>query len=235
MDLVFSGLAEGSGRRRTGQPVRRHSRTAGRCESVFWRPFNAKDVGRFMLAAERFERTNRKPGKRVGPLGPIGMEVLRELLRLVDFKTGRLEPAITTLMARLRRSKAAVVRGLASLRAHGFLDWLRRYEPTGRVGKGPQVKQISNAYRLSLPAAALRLLGRLGAGPPTPEDHEHACEARRAVFLAHVAELEPEDQAQAFFGDTPLGKAFGRLGRTVQERESAKQTESSLHTFSKRK
>jgi hypothetical protein len=64
-------------------------------------------------------------------------------------------------MRKLRRSKDAVVRALQALRAHGFLDWLRRYVPTGQEGRGPQVKQTSNAYRLSMPARAMRLLGRL--------------------------------------------------------------------------
>ena len=63
-------------------------------------------------------------------------------------------------MARTKRSKDAVVRALAALRRHGFVDWLRRYIPTGNLGAGPQVQQTSNAYRLALPPAAERLLGR---------------------------------------------------------------------------
>jgi hypothetical protein len=234
MEVVLQGLVQACGDEGRGEPVRRHSRAAGRCEGVFWRPFAPKDVGRFMLAAERFERANRKPGKRVGPLGPIGLEVLRELTRLVDFRTGRLDPAIATLQARLKRSRDAIVRALAALRAHGFLDWLRRYEPTGRVGKGPQVKQTSNAYRLSLPPAAARLLGHLAREAPAPEDLEHGLEVRAAQVRATIAALDPEDQAQAVFGDTPLGRAFGRLGLAVQQRESARQTESSLSSFPKR-
>ena len=37
-------------------PIRRHSRPRGRCEGIFWRPFNPKDIGRYLMAAERFER-----------------------------------------------------------------------------------------------------------------------------------------------------------------------------------
>ncbi|HRM75333.1 MAG TPA: helix-turn-helix domain-containing protein, partial [Paracoccus sp. (in: a-proteobacteria)] len=55
---------------------------------------------------------------------------------LVDFRTGRLEPAIETLMRMLRRSRDAIVRALKALRSHGFLDWLRRYVPTGNEGRG---------------------------------------------------------------------------------------------------
>ena len=142
-----------------GAPVRRFSRMKGRCEGVFWRPFRAEDARRYMRAAERYERDRREAGKRNGPLGPVGLEVLRELVRLVDYRTGRLEPAITTLMGRLKRSRDAICRALANLRRHGFLDWLRRFEPVLAKGeKGPQVRQVTNAYRLSLPPGAERLL-----------------------------------------------------------------------------
>ena len=96
------------------------------------------------------------------------LEVLRELVRLIDYRTGRLEPALTTLMRRVKRSKDAVVRALANLRTHGFLDWLRRWEATGATDGGPPVKQATNAYRLTLPPAAEKLLGHLASPPPAP-------------------------------------------------------------------
>ena len=221
-------MARGRGER-AGEPVRRHSRPQGRVEGVFWRPFRPKDVGRFLTAAERFERAGKKPGERNGPLGTVAIEVLRELLRLVDYRTGRLEPALTTLMARTRRSKDAVVRGLKALRLHGFLDWLRRYEPTGTVGAGPQVRQISNAYRLSLPPAAERLLGRAGEDAPLPEDLEHAHEARQAERRAQLAAVEPEERNAALFGSGGLADAFSRIEHALsmrRKRESARRSES---------
>ncbi len=162
MEQVFCGfegiLAEprrGGG----GDPVRRHSRLAGR-EGIFWRPFDRHQVGKMMLAAERFDRAGRQPGSRVGPLGTIALEVLRELTRLVDYKTGRLDPAIATLQVRLKRSRKAVVQALKNLRQHGFLDWLRRYVPAEGEGR-VQVQQTSNAYRLSVPAKGAATFGAL--------------------------------------------------------------------------
>lgn len=178
-----------------------------------------------MVAAERYELANRKPGQRNGPLGPVGLEVLRDLLRLVDFRTGRLEPAITTLMERLRRSKDAIVRALANLRAAGFLDWLRRYEPTGN-DEGPQVRQISNAYRLSLPAAAERLLGRLWRPAPTPADDDQRREDCAGDVAAMIDGLPLWEQPAQLVDDEPLAEALSRLGRALAERESAKQAES---------
>jgi len=200
----------------SGAPVRRHSRTAGRCEGVFWRPFDGKESARYMLAAERYERTRREANKRNGPLGPVGLEVLRDLLRLIDYRTGRLEPAITTLMRRLKRSRDAICRALKALQRHGFLDWLRRWEPVPNAGEaGPQVKQATNAYRLTLPPAAAKLLGALAGPCPTPEDHQHALETRRAAARAMVDALPLDEQAQALGGSGPLAEALARLARGV--------------------
>ena len=216
--------------RRTGAPIRRHSRTYGRCEVGFWRPFDPRDVPRFMLAAERMERAGRQPGKRSGPLGPIGLEVLRELMRLIDYRTGRLEPSITGLMGRLRRSRDAIVRALANLRAAGFLDWLRRWEPTGR-DEGPQVRQASNAYRLTLPPAALRLLGRLAEPTPAPDDDAQRREDHGAAQRAMIDGLPLWEQGTAAAGRSGLGDALDRLGAVLAGCESAKQTESCPNRF----
>jgi hypothetical protein len=158
---------------------------------VFWRPFNPKDIGRYLLAAERFERAGRQKGDRSGPLGAVALEVLRELVRPSDYRTGRLEPALT------KRSKDAVVRALANLRTHGFLDWLRRWEATGDREGGPQEKQATSAYRLTLPPAAEKLLGHLASPPPTPEDIEHARAARMAAVVAMVDGLPLDEQPAA--------------------------------------
>lgn len=207
-------------------PVRGQSRARGRCEAVFWRRTNRQDVQRILLAAKRYERIERQPGARSGPLGSVALEILELLGNLVDYKTGRLEPSIDTLMARLKRSRDAIVRALKNLRTHGFLDWLRRYEPTGNKGQGPQVQQASNAYRLSLPERARRLLGRLGMSPPPPEDYSQAQAIRAAELDAHRKSLALDELALFDIGDNPLGKALARLGKSIKQRESAKQTES---------
>ena len=209
------------------EPVRRHSRERGRCEGVFWRPHKPADSARFMLAAERFERQGRAKGKRTGPLGTVALEVLRDLLRLIDYRTGRLEPAISTLQRRLRRSRDAVVRALANLRTHGFLDWLRRWEPTGSLD-GPKVKQATNAYRLTLPRAAERLLGASHGPTPEPEDIAHVRAERMAAVRAMIDALPLDEQPRAAGASGKLEAALSRLGAAMMRREceSAKQSES---------
>jgi hypothetical protein len=207
-------------------PVRRQSRAAGRCEGVFWRRTNRQEVRTILLAAKRYELGQRQPGERSGPLGSVAIEVLELFANLVDFRTGRLDPAIDTLMSKLRRSRDAIVRALKNLRAHGFLDWLRRYVPTGNEGRGPQVQQTSNAYRLSLPARARQFLGRFGMTPPPPDDHVQAEAERMAETEAHRASLPMDELALFDVGDNPLGQALARLARSIKQRESARQTES---------
>lgn len=217
---------------RAREPVRRNSRLLGRYEAVFWRATSRQEVRRIVLAARRYELAGRPAGRRNGPLGHVAIEVLELLGNLVSFRTGRLEPSLDTLTRLLRRSRAAVVKALQALRVHGFLDWLRRYEPTGQTeGCGPRVRQVSNAYRLSLPARAARLLGRLMEAPPLPEDVVHAQEARAAELTAHKASL-PLDQLALFeAGDSPLGRALASLGRKVQEREFTREPEYQAKTI----
>ena len=156
-------------------PVRRHSHIRGRSEGRIWRPTTRKDVQAILKAAEIYNEAGlHEKGERSGPLGSVALDVLRLFVNLIDFRTGRLEPSITTIMDRLGRSRDTIVRALKNLRAHGFIDWLRRYEPTGNEGRGPQVQQASNAYRLSLPEKARQFLGRFAKAPPPPDDHSAA-------------------------------------------------------------
>ncbi|TNC44700.1 helix-turn-helix domain-containing protein [Rubellimicrobium rubrum] len=211
---------------RARQPVRRHSRLAGQCEAVFWRRTDRREVRRVLLAARKYELAGRQPGRRNGPLGHVALEVLEFLVNLVDYRTGRLEPSLDTLTRKLRRSKDAVVRALAALRAHGFADWIRRFETVERDGPGPRIRQTSNAYRLSLPARAARLLGIQGQDVPLPDDLTHDRESQRQELAAMKAALSLNDLAVLEVNDRLLGRALAELGCSVQERESASRSES---------
>ncbi len=209
------------------QPVRRHSRLVGRCEGIFWRRTDRQEVRRVLLAARRYDLVERQTGRRNGPLGHVALEVLELLANLVSFRTGRLDPSLDTLMAKLKRSRDAVWRALRALREHGFLDWLRRYEPTGQTeGRGPRVRQASNAYRMMIPLRAARLLGRMGAAPPLPEDVIHAQEVRAAELAAHKAGLPLDELALFEVASSPLARALADMGRKVEERESVRRSES---------
>ena len=213
------------------QPVRRHSRLSGRCEGTFWRRTDRREVRRILLAAKKYELATRAPGRRNGALGHVAIEVLELLGNVVDFRTGRLEPAIAYMMQRLKRCRAAVVSALARLRAHGFADWLRRCEPIEREGPGPRMRQVSNAYRLLLPPRAQRLLGVQGQDVPISEDLAQEIDERAQAVAAMRVGLDLDELAAVEIDDGPLARALAALGRHVYERESAKQTETKSTIF----
>ena len=217
-------------KKRARVPVRRHSFERGRREGRFWKKTSRQEVRRILLAAKRYELILRRKGRRCGPLGSVAIEVLEYLANLVDFRTGRLEPSIDTLMRRLRRSRDAIVRALRNLRAHGFLDWLRRYVPMGNEGRGPQVRQASNAYRLHLPERAKRYLGPSGLPEPLPEDCEHARELRTAELEQHETSLSREGPDLSGIEDDGLRQSLALLGKNVK-RESARRAESESYSI----
>lgn len=136
----------------TSPPVRENSSRKGAL-GLWWQPFN-RDMGRQIYqSAKEFERRTKLKGNSHGALSHTGLEVLKALIDIVDWKTGRLEPSLQYIANRINRCTKTVVEALKRLRKYGFIDWKRRYEESGErkeFGR-PQVRQISNAYRLFLP------------------------------------------------------------------------------------
>jgi len=216
--------------RRTFQPVRRNSRHIGERETRVWHPIGRTNeearrfVGAMIKAAEQHDDETKRPGAQMGALGLTGIKVLKALTSFVCYRTGRLDPSIARLQERTRLARATVVRALARLKAAGFLDWLRRSEPTDNEGEaGPQVRQITNAYWFALKDAALARVKRLlGRRPPLPADAEwrgrhDARETERMLDSAPCA-----DQATFIAGhDNPLGEALAALGRSMDRSASS--------------
>ena len=212
------------------QPIRRHSYLKGR-EGLFWQSITRQDARRIVLAARKYDLDTKQHGQRNGALGTVAIEVLDYVANLIDYRTGRLEPSLQHLMEKLKRSKDAIVRALKALRDHGFIDWIRRYVPadddTGRV----QVKQTSNAYRLNLPERARKLLGRYGQQSPMPDDEAQRIAERERLIEEHRASLSLAELPLFDVEDEGLAEVLSRLGQMVQERESAKRSESLSNDF----
>ncbi len=174
---------------RASRPVRRDSYHANDPRVLaLWKPIGSNKqearqiVAVRLRAAEIYDRQHKLKGKQNGPLGHIGLEVLRELYRLVDYRTGRLDPSINTVAERTSRSRAAVVKAMERLRNHSFLVRVRRTEPLDRSGAGPQVRQITNAYGLSLPPCVAATIAQKSNKNLVPD-----CErSRREVDQADV-------------------------------------------------
>jgi hypothetical protein len=221
---LLAGL-EPAKRVRSFQPVRRNSYYASdRRSTSLWRPIasNSREARRLIAArlkaAEHYNERNKQPGERQGPLGDVGIRLLRELYRIVDFKTGRLEPAIDTLCRRISRARATVVKYLAKLKEHGFLDWVRRSEPIEDAdGAGPRVRQITNAYGFALPAAATWVKRILGNGP-APDCELARRETDRAETQAMLGTVSNDEFVDFAVGHSPqLAEAFKSMGRTLSK------------------
>jgi hypothetical protein len=225
---IVGGL-EPAKRSRSFQPVRRNSYYANdrRAERIWQRlGSNNRDARRLIAArlkaAEYYNERNKQAGDREGPIGEIGVRLLRELYRIVDYKTGRLEPAIDTLCQRISRARATVVKYLARLKAHGFLDWVRRSETVDNPGAGPQVRQITNAYGFGLPAVAAAWVKKILGNGPAPDCEIARREADAAEVEAMLGTVGLEEQT-AFIAGTEgdFAAALASLARAVERRNSA--------------
>ncbi|WP_267396735.1 MULTISPECIES: hypothetical protein [unclassified Sphingomonas] len=165
---VLKGAAASlSGKKRGADgAVRRNSYDVDDNRAKPWRPIGdgtvtgALDwIDALMKTAREYDRMHKKPGQRGGGLGgPFVITVLEALLGRrgtigIDFKSGRLDPALDTLQRVTGFARGTIVRALAKLKEHGFLSWVRRSQKTGKEGElGPQREQASNAYYFDLKA-----------------------------------------------------------------------------------
>lgn len=231
---------------RGGQPVWRNSYYEGQLEDRLWRPVGMgaqrgtrrgakRFAGAMMRAAKaldlrtRVERKKQTKGTRNGVLGEIGIAVLEVLFDLVDFASGRLEPAITTLAERTGYSYSAVHNALGRLRNAGFLKWIRRSRPLERKGEaGPQVEQITNAYVLTVPAEFEDYVRRLVGDGPAADCEQWRREQAGKDLDAMISKVSASRFHRDFWsGDKLTGETFAQIAAGLdrlerQERESSR-------------
>lgn len=219
---------------RSRAPVWRNSYSVGQIEDRIWKPINGGTLrggkrwtAALLKAAKGFELATRakrqqtEPGARNGALGPVAIAVLEYLYGLVDFTTGRLEPAVRTIADAVGHAYSAVHNALKRLREHGFLHWMRRSRPKEDAQPGgPVVEQASNAYALLVPqgirAGLQRLLGKL----PTPECEVDRRRREHAAFEQMLEGLSAQKRHEVTWsGDSLLGETLKRLAAAVDDRD----------------
>ncbi len=154
-------------------------------EGSFYTRLHKRLRAKIMFAAEQEERLALKAHRiaknkrRNGLLGPVGLDVLRYLLRRVNAHTGQLDPSQATIAEQTGHSIGGVHAALKRLAAAGFIQWIRRYVETGQRGRrGPQLAQTSNAYRITVPPH----VAATWTEAPLPADEEWRRKADRAAF-----------------------------------------------------
>jgi len=141
------------------RPYRRHSIFILN-ESIYASKLDRNDRAKIIRAAEGLERATKKPGKRGGALGYVGITVLRALLYRFS-SSGRITaPSYTALMQHTGLCRQAVRDGLKRLQASGLLTTVRRIKRqtiervsgvTGLLESFVGTVQAANVYLLKLP------------------------------------------------------------------------------------
>lgn len=225
---LAAGIAGTQAARRTGAPVRRNSRHAGERELEQWRTanrFSATERRERLRALREYDRQHKLPGKPMGPLGRVAIEIADELMGMRCFRTGRLDPALETIARKLRISKQTVVSALKRLKAHGFIDWFRRTRQVEDPEPGgPIVEQDTNAYWFKLPKWALDRVRAAIKGNPVPDDAVAHANAQRADVAAMLAAATSDERVDYHVDDGPLAAALRSLSRGVSNRGAASPT-----------
>lgn len=221
---------------RSGQPVWRNSYYVDTIEKRIWRPINggglrqaSRWIGYLMKAARklehktRAERQKNEPGARNGALGEVGLRVLEYLYSVVDYSTGRLEPAIRTIAEEIGHAYSAVHRALVRLRRYGFLQWIRRSKPVDNPEPGgPLVQQASNAYALLVPDGMGAYVSKLFNPGPVPACEEARKAQEKADFDAMLASVTRTEafEVTKFTEDALLGMTLKRVAAALDRRDS---------------
>ncbi len=115
-------------------------------------------IDAFVRTAREFDLFTRQKGK-PRPLRDSGIHILDVVLRnhWHDFRTGRIDPALSQIMRATGYVRQTVVDALKRLAEHGFLDWVRRTERIANpIPGGPTRQQVNNAYFVDLAALAAK-------------------------------------------------------------------------------
>lgn len=171
----------------------------------------------FVKTAREYDLFERQKGKE-RPLKDSGIHILEVVLRghWHDFKSGRIDPAISQIMKATGYVRQTVVDGLARLDNHGFLGWVRRTERiTNPVAGGPTRQQINNSYFVD----EGRLASRAGRNV---RDRFRQLLARAKARLALKAKQQPvapppppPSPARRPAPESELSKALAALGAAV--------------------
>lgn len=209
---------------RTNQKVRRDSRPLG-AEVGWFIPIDKGLAALIMQAARRLFFATMKPGarrrkKRWGELHPTDLQLLDELIfRFMDWRSGRLDPSYDQLEAATGRARQTIADGLARLVKAGLLERMRRFELVAGDDGLPEVRQITNAYRVKLPERLKALFQTRWF--PQPEDDE----VRRGLAAKRAREMAADESG--------LGRALDALERGVSYRESRNKGDSPVRSIPK--
>ena len=137
------------------------------------------------------------------------------------FCKGEIYPTYDWFIEKTGFARATVARAIAQLKEAGFLIIQRRCKRVDRDGPGPRFQQTSNAYRLEWPAALSRWLNALRTPCPLPDDEL----VRLQTTDEDLRVMERPRKSEVSSDQTALLDTLARMARTIEERESQKDTQ----------
>lgn len=191
---------------RTFQPVRRDSYDVDDPAIAHaWRPIEGglKFVDAYLEVFDEWADIKKAKGAQHELSRNVRKVLEKMLLKCTDFRTGICEPCLDTLQRHTRFARATVVRALAILAKHKWVDWYRRTAPTDNApGEGPRVRQVSNAYFLDLGRLNTRIkmalrqkLRKKQVKTVVPDEPRRSVFAGRKARAATTIRMAREDKA----------------------------------------
>ena len=255
MTDIFASAAAGALRRagvpapsgainRTGAAVLRGSLEEGSFENRFWRTYQKGETDRLhqaavdlarcrrhrLRAARRLARSSDPTAERGSTLSPdkpppilsqSATAIFKLMCELGRLCKGEIYPTYDWFIEKTGFARATVARSLAQLKNAGFLLVQRRCKRVDRDGPGPRYEQTSNAYRLEWPAGLERWLDGQRAPCPLPDDELIRLQAAEDENRV----MRSRDRTKQASNETGLLDTLARMARTIEERESQKDTQ----------
>lgn len=196
-------------------------------------------VARRTLDASRRLRRDARAGSRIltaserviSSLTNAAVRVYEELLTLARLNRGRVFPSYNHLADATGLGRASVARALHILEAIGFLKKQRRFKRVATVDGRQHYAQTSNVYRALLPQHVLSYLPRWLRPTPIPCDEAQQSSERAAEFRRMLTSLSCRELAQVTL-EGPLGRAFAKLGDSLDRLQCESQTDTEQLTES---
>jgi hypothetical protein len=143
-------------------------------------PLDREARHRILTVAEGLERRTKAPGRKSGTLGASGLDVLRALLKRMNYASGLCFPSYLTLCAMTGLCRSTIAKALKRLESAGVVRITRRLKRilvtrtsplTGLPERLMLTTQDSNLYAFSGPdALAGRVDGMVEAYVPDMSD-----------------------------------------------------------------
>ena len=212
------------------EKVRHGSYESGSIEPLIWKAFNPQTKWALKKAVRNYLLEE--------GASPNAYFVYEELLDLIDYETGRLDPSIAYLAEKLHKGERTIQRCLNWLKENNIICWKRRFIRKQNEDGISYREQTSNAYYLgifrNLPegvkdgyhAAIKKALGDY----PLPDDELHRIEQANIEYEEMVASLPEEEWVEVALldngGKSELKEALARFGAAIDKKEATNKNQS---------